>query len=61
MYDISFKDWRDNIERNLIKGNWVLVYNKEQSQHEDYWIYSALVLNKHINIIKIKWFNDLIL
>ena len=41
-------DWRTDIERNIIKGNWVLVYNKKQNQYEDYWIYSALVPNEHI-------------
>lgn len=41
-------DWRINIERKVVKGNWVLVYNKQQSQYEDYWIYSALVRNNHI-------------
>ena len=48
MYDISFMDWRSDIERSLIKGNWVLVYNKQQNQYEDYWICSALVPNERI-------------
>lgn len=48
MYDISFMDWRSDIESNIIKGNWVHIYNKKQNQYEDYWIYSALVPNEHI-------------
>ena len=41
-------DWRSDIERSLIKENWVLVYNKQQNQYEDYWICSALVPNERI-------------